>query len=162
MIPKTIEEVLDPNNRISEYADNSEIAIWMTWMHYAVSRASEDLGVAKIELEIAENAYEIEYGKQYSTIEADDVTTRKIKATICESVVEKKNAVIYLKYRYNMASAAVAGVIERASCIRKIATLRSNMTKISEDGIYNNNKINKNNNEVSHYEQPYNPNTFMQ
>ena len=154
MIPKSIEEVLDPKNRISEYADYSELMAWMDWMNYAVQKVSEDLAEAKIISEIAESEYENEYAAQYQTIEADDVTTKKMKASICKSVIEKKNAMIFAKYKLNMANAAVEGTKERAGCIRKMATLRSNTFSSYDD------KDDKNKNVRSHCEQPYSNNSF--
>lgn len=126
MIPKSIEEVLDPKNRISETSDYSELNVWMDWMNYAVQKASENLAEAKIIYELAEAAYKQEDAAQFTSIEADDVTTRKMKATISESVIKKQEEMIYAKYIYNMANAVVEGTKERANCIRKMATLRAN------------------------------------
>lgn len=153
MIPKSLEDVLNPMNRIDECADYNEIIIWLNWMHSAIQKVSEDLAEAKILAELAEFEYEKEYGTQFSTIEAPDVTTRKIKATICESVVEKQKNMIYMKYMLKMAEAAVEGVKTRDGCIRKMATLRSNsLTSFTNKD--------DNDNVKSFTEQPYTQNVF--
>jgi len=161
MIPKSIEEVLDPKNRISEFADYSELMAWMDWMNYAIQKVSEDLAEAKVISELAESAYNIEYAAQYETIEADDVTSRKMKATICKSVIEKHEEMIYAKYKLNMAIAAVEGAKTRDGCIRKMATLRSNTFNSYDDRDDRNKNKNKNRErDFSPIEQPYSPNTF--
>ncbi|MCK9442385.1 MAG: hypothetical protein M0Q13_13325 [Methanothrix sp.] len=154
MIPKNVEEVLDPKNRISEYADYHELKIWMDWMNYAVQKASEDLAEAKVMYELAESQYNVEYATQYETIEADDVTTRKMKATICKSVIEKQEAMIFSKYKLNMAIAAVEGIKTRDNCIKKIITLRANSFTSYDDS------DDKNKNNKSFSEQPYSSSTF--
>lgn len=156
MIPKSIEEVLDPKNRISECADYSELNMWMDWMNYAIQKASEELAEAKLISELADAEHDREYARQYETVEADDVTTRRMKATICPSVIEKQDAMIVAKYKYNMANALVEGTKERANCIRKIATLRANsLTSFTEKDNGNNDS-----NLKSFSEQPYSNNIF--
>jgi hypothetical protein len=157
-IPKNVKEALDPYFRIDECADIKELQAWMTWTTPAMNDACEKFAIAQNEYDLAEFEYNKEYGKQYKLSEATDVTTKKEDSKVCESVLEKEKARIEAKHKMRMAEVLVTSMKEKAGCIRKIATLRSNTVQFDEDDDKNSKRKNYKNT-PSAIEQPYPSNT---
>ena len=153
-IPKNVKEAIDPYFRIDECADSKELQAWLTWTAPAIYDSSVELANAKYDHELSEFEYDKEYGQQYKISQASgSVTDKKEDAKSCESVIKKERERIEAKHKVRMAEALVESVKEKAGCIRKIATLRSNMVQFDEGDLANKRKDSKS--MPSSVEQPY-------
>jgi len=155
-IPKNREEALDADFRIDEAADARELNAWMTWTSPAIKIATIDVVNAKFDHEVAEKQYDILFNREYMTSEAKDSTTKKIEADINEKVIEASFKVIEAKRNVGLKEAVLSAMVEKAGCIRKIATLRHNMSILDEGTIADR----RNNNPPISHEEVQHKNQF--
>jgi hypothetical protein len=127
MIPKSVEEVLDPYFRIDECPDTNEMNAWMSWLSSAVYRANVELAHAKLNNEDAIEDHKAIYNREILTGGAEGgITEKKIAAEVKQEVIDAYKKVIDTKFKVRIAEGLLESIKEKVNCIKKIATLESN------------------------------------
>jgi predicted DNA binding CopG/RHH family protein len=144
MIPKNVEEALDPFFRIDECADNKELQAWLTWTSSAIYQANINVANAKLDNEYAIEDHKGIYSREVTTQDGG-ITEKKIAAEINDEVVAAYKKVMDTKHKVRIAESLLEAIKEKAGCIRKIATLRSNTIQFNEgENSGNNQQMNQN------------------
>lgn len=135
-IPKSVEDVLNPNFRVSENPDNEELEGWLSWLPSGVFKAYIEVANSKLNIEDANQKYEVTRAKEWINLPDDkemNVTTKKVVIEANDNVIAAYKEVSMAKHVYVLAEATLKMLEEKSGGVRKIATLRANSIQMAED-----------------------------
>lgn len=135
-IPRSVEDVLNPNFRVSENPDNEELEAWLAWLPSGVYKAYLEVANAKLDIEDATQRYEVIRAKEWISLPDDkemNVTTKKVVIEANDKVVAAYKEISAAKHVFTLAEATLKMLEEKSGGVRKIATLRANSIQMAED-----------------------------
>ena len=136
MIPRREEDVLNINKTITNHADNTELEIWLSWMHYPIYSAMVEIANISKELETLELEKIILKRKIYKSLKREDYSSIKAMNMVIEGrgeVISLKTEIYKKKCDLTVANIKLNKYKNRNRTINSMAINRANTSNYQEN-----------------------------
>jgi hypothetical protein len=136
MIPKRKEDVLNVRNTITNYADNTELEIWLSWMHYPIYISMIEIADISKKLKLLELDILILKRKIFKSLKREDYSSIRAMNTVVnvrEDVISLKREKFKLECDLTTAKIKLDKFNSRNNVINKRVAVRSNTSDYQEN-----------------------------